>query len=88
MFEAGWLKNDAEIAAERVAMGFPTPREYKMEAMLQFLRDHDGECLGDHPDWIAKIDALLKRPACAPYPNPKSEAERVENIRSAIFDEQ
>lgn len=29
--------------------------------MLELLRDHDGECLGDHPDWLAKIDALLGR---------------------------
>ncbi len=58
----GWLREDVARASERVAMGFPTQREYRMEAMLQFLRDHEGECLGDHPDWLVKIDELLKRP--------------------------
>jgi hypothetical protein len=24
-----------------------------------FLRQHDGECIGDHPDWIAGMDKLL-----------------------------
>jgi hypothetical protein len=32
---------------------------WRVAAMLRFLREHDGECLGDHPDWLAKIDALL-----------------------------
>jgi hypothetical protein len=32
---------------------------WRCAAILRFLRANDGECLGDHPDWIARIDALL-----------------------------
>jgi len=32
---------------------------WRAAALLRFLREHDGECLGDHPDWLARIDALL-----------------------------
>lgn len=34
---------------------------WEVSAMLGFLRAHDGECLGDHPDWITRIDNLLKQ---------------------------
>jgi hypothetical protein len=28
--------------------------------LLTKLRDNEGECLGDHPDWLREIDAILK----------------------------
>lgn len=31
----------------------------ELRVMLKYLRDHPGECLADHPNWLAKIDALL-----------------------------
>lgn len=31
----------------------------ELYGMLAFLRTQDGECLGDHPDWLRKIDLLL-----------------------------
>lgn len=37
---------------------------WRVAAMLRFLRAHDGECLGDHPDWLARIDALLNEQPC------------------------
>lgn len=32
---------------------------FSLAAMLVFLRERQGECLGDHPDWMEKIDQLL-----------------------------
>ena len=62
----GWLADDMKKASERVASGFADPRFVKMKdfawraaAMLRFLKEHEGECLGDHPDWLARIDSLL-----------------------------
>jgi hypothetical protein len=42
----------------------------ELYAMIKFLRENDGECIGDHPDWLAKIDQLLDpdRPQTAPFP--------------------
>lgn len=31
-----------------------------LKAMLRFLREREGECLADHADWCARIDALLR----------------------------
>jgi hypothetical protein len=36
---------------------------WRAAALLRFLRQHDGECLGDHPDWIKRIDDLLAIPS-------------------------
>jgi len=33
---------------------------WRMAAMLRFLKENTGECLGDHPSWIDKIDHLLQ----------------------------
>jgi hypothetical protein len=27
--------------------------------MIKFLREHEGECLGNHPSWLAGVDKLL-----------------------------
>lgn len=32
---------------------------WRAAAMLRFLAAHSGECLGDHPDWQMRIDAML-----------------------------
>lgn len=34
-------------------------RSNELYRMVMFLRQHDGECIGDHPDWIAGMDKLL-----------------------------
>ncbi len=34
-------------------------RSNELYRMIKFLRDHDGECIGDHPDWLAGMDKLL-----------------------------
>lgn len=34
--------------------------------LMRFLREHDGECLGDHPDWLKKIDAAIAKAGGAP----------------------
>ena len=34
-------------------------RSNELYRMIKFLRDHDGECIGDHPAWIAGMDKLL-----------------------------
>jgi hypothetical protein len=34
-------------------------RSNELYRMIMFLRQHDGECIGDHPDWIAGMDKLL-----------------------------
>lgn len=34
-------------------------RSNDLYRMVLFLRQHDGECVGDHPAWIAGIDKLL-----------------------------
>ena len=31
----------------------------QLAAMLRFLRTHTGECLGDHPEWLSRIDVML-----------------------------
>ena len=31
----------------------------ELRVVLKHLRDRPGECLGDNPKWLAKIDALL-----------------------------
>jgi hypothetical protein len=36
---------------------------WRVGAMLRFLKENEGECLGDHPDWIAKISGLLEGPS-------------------------
>lgn len=35
------------------------PANDRALAMLKQLRDRSGECLGDHPTWMEKIDQLL-----------------------------
>lgn len=32
---------------------------WRAAAMLRFLLAHDGECLGDHPDWVKRINSML-----------------------------
>ena len=34
-------------------------RSNELYRMIKFLRDHDGECLGDHPSWLDGMDKLL-----------------------------
>lgn len=34
-------------------------RSNELYRMVKFLREHDGECPGDHPAWIAGMDKLL-----------------------------
>jgi hypothetical protein len=34
-------------------------RSNELYRMIKFLRDHDDECIGDHPAWIAGMDKLL-----------------------------
>lgn len=36
---------------------------WRLAAMLRFLKDHRGECLGDHPEWIAHMKELLEGPS-------------------------
>lgn len=31
----------------------------ELYAMIKFLREHDEECIGDHPDWLARMDRLI-----------------------------
>ncbi len=32
---------------------------WRAAAMLRFLLAHEGECIGDHPDWVKRINAML-----------------------------
>lgn len=34
-------------------------RMSELETMLAYLRDRPGECLGDNPKWMTKIEALV-----------------------------
>lgn len=36
-------------------------RASRAEATLRFLRSNDGECIGDHPKWVEKIDEILEK---------------------------
>jgi hypothetical protein len=40
-------------------MMFLAKRVSSLVEMLKFLRERSGECLGDHPKWLAKIDELI-----------------------------
>ena len=39
---------------------FALQRIEELESALKFLRGHDGECLGDHLDWLRQIDDVLR----------------------------
>lgn len=60
------LKRIADAVAIVVAVPDLAPercglvRELRATQLLMKLRENDGECIGDHPDWIAEIDAILK----------------------------
>jgi len=34
-------------------------RSNELYRMVKFLREHDGECIGDHPSWLSGMDRLL-----------------------------
>lgn len=48
--EAAWKEEARGLAGQITTL----------KAMLRFLREREGECLGDHADWCARIDALLR----------------------------
>ncbi len=43
----------------RTALDHSQHRCNELYRMIKFLREHEGECIGDHPDWLAGMDKLL-----------------------------
>jgi len=43
----------------RLALDRANQRCNELYRMVKFLHDHDGECPGDHPSWMAGMDRLL-----------------------------
>lgn len=48
------VRGDLQIALDRALA-----RNNELYRMITFLRQRDGECIGDHPSWIAGMDKLL-----------------------------
>lgn len=48
------VRGDQQIALDRALA-----RNNELYRMITFLRQRDGECIGDHPSWIAGMDKLL-----------------------------
>lgn len=57
----------AAISLKRIADGMELralgddPTATRAFAMLTKLRANDGECIGDHPDWMREIDDILAK---------------------------
>jgi hypothetical protein len=50
-----------EIGRYAYKLGVAEQEIKQLRDMLAVLRAHAGECLGDHPDWVRRIDDLLSR---------------------------
>lgn len=48
------VTGDLQLALDRALH-----RSNELYRMVRFLRDRDGECIGDHPSWVAGMDKLL-----------------------------